>query len=109
MNDRNRTGDKDETHLFIWFLQIDTHIYNKHISCMYWFIYTYNCCICTWLEDNEEDFVEDPNHISEDDDFVSTDDKEEDEEWTNFAILCYFDYKLVYLALYNDEFGWFIN
>ena len=49
-----------------------------------------------WLEDNEEDFVENPNYISEDDDLVDIND--EDEEWTNYAILCYFDFKLFYFG-----------
>ena len=81
------------------FLHIDRHIYKIHISCVYWFSYTYNCHIYTWLEDDEEDFVEDRNHICEDDDFVNIDDKEE--EWTNFAIFCYFDLKLFYFGSIN--------
>ena len=45
--------------------------------------------------DDEEDFVEDLNHINEDIDFVNIDDEE---EWTNFAILCYFGFKLFYFG-----------
>ena len=73
-------GDKDSTHLFTWFLHIDTHTYSTHIliySDLY--IHTILYIYIRFEDDDEEGFVEEPNHISAEDDIVYIDDEEEEE------------------------------
>ena len=59
-----------------------------------------------WLEDDEEDLVEDPNHINGDDDFMNINDEE---DILNNAILCSLTVHCSTLDLHDGEFGCFIK
>ena len=71
------------------------------------YLYIQLLYIHIWLEDDEEDLVDDSNHISGDDDFVNIYDEEED-IITN-AILCSLTINCSALDLYDGEFCCFNN
>ena len=70
------------SYMILAYRYIDTHILYILIS-IYRFIYIYIQFLYIFIrfdddDDEDDDFVEDPNHISEEDDFVNLDDEEEE-------------------------------